>query len=442
MFNLYAEVIEETETKINALYKRYEDQTGLNASQARKYLKGDEFSRWRMSMAEYLKKIDGEGANSKTAIELNTLAMKSRITREEKILSELYREMYDLANMEQSKLYECLEDVLQVSYENNSKALASNYGVQVSSYKLNEKLIRDILEFPWGNTHFSKSVWDNTDDLCANVRLIISKGFTSGASVQKMTRELLQVTEGRRYEAQRLIATECRKFAVRGETMAYKDNGIDRFIYKNGNSPNICDRCRMFNNVAIPIDKAEIYVNIPPLHPHCKCFICPYFEDNIFGNEGVTLLEDVEFDNLEPEERRALNTYISSEAYKINEKLRNGSKLGARDNKLITNLDSALDKMPNYEGEVYRSLSSVGLDVDEYLKTYEVGKIKTYPSYFSTGTEVYDGSFLVQYVIKSKTGKDLRKHNPEESEILFKRDTKFKVTKVEKHKIHMEEEND
>ncbi len=292
MFQIYAEVIEETETKINALYKKYEDENGLNASQARKYLKGEEYSVWQRSMAEYLDEIKGAGANSELALELNTLAMKSRISREEKILSELYREMYDMANMQQGMMYECLEEVLQVTYARNSKNFATG-SAKFSVYKLNQELVKQVLEYPWGERHFSKSIWDNVDSLCENTRRILAKGFTSGASVQKMTSELVKAMDVGRLEADRLIRTECRIFANRGEVLSYLENGVDRYIFKNGKSENICGRCTPYNNVAMLIDKIEPFKNFPPIHPFCRCYIVPYFEDSMFGNDGVVKFEDL-----------------------------------------------------------------------------------------------------------------------------------------------------
>ncbi len=59
---------------------------------------------------------------------------------------------------------------------------------------------------------------------------------------------------------------------------------------------------------------------------------------------------------LSDNEQLAINKYVSSDSYKINEKLRRGLSLTSEDKNFISNLDSALDKMPNYKGNVNRSL--------------------------------------------------------------------------------------
>lgn len=148
-------------------------------------------------------------------------------------------------------------------------------------------------------------------------------------------------------------------------------------------------------------------------------------------NRGIIELND--------DETRALNQYISSDSYKINEKLRNGEKLSQEDEVLVRNLDSALDKMPNYEGNVKRSILLFGFDKSEFDNRYRVGNIVEESFYVSTSTSIYDESMDIQMEITSYTGKDIRVYNPDESEILFRRGTKFIVTDIKNGVIMMRE---
>ena len=49
----------------------------------------------------------------------------------------------------------------------------------------------------------------------------------------------------------------------------------------------------------------------------------------------------------------------------------------------------------------------------------------------SSSTEVYDPTADIQMIIQSKRGRDMRKYNPMEQEILFRRGTMFFVEKLE-----------
>ncbi len=156
-------------------------------------------------------------------------------------------------------------------------------------------------------------------------------------------------------------------------------------------------------------------------------------------------LNNIKNKTLNNEELYSLNTYLGPSSYIINERLRNGVKLNEYYEKIVKNLDTALDKMNNYEGNVRRSVWINSEDLECFLKDYPVGKKMKHKSYLSTTTgEIYNPEARVQMLIESKTGKDLRKYNKDEQEILFKRNVEFYVEKIDTSddyyvKIYLEE---
>lgn len=148
--------------------------------------------------------------------------------------------------------------------------------------------------------------------------------------------------------------------------------------------------------------------------------------------------------DLSSEEQYAMNQYISSESYKLNEKLREQLELTEQQKILINNLDKALDNFSRYEGNVTRSIMLDENTLNKFLKSHKVGKKVKYKAYTSAtvGTRYNDLSNVELY-IKSKSGRDIRKYNKEEQEILFKRNSCFKVDKIKKindvYYIFMEE---
>lgn len=132
--------------------------------------------------------------------------------------------------------------------------------------------------------------------------------------------------------------------------------------------------------------------------------------------------------DLSEEEQYAINQYIGSESYRINEVLRNDLELTKQQQIMINNLDKALEKMPNYEGNVTRSIMLDEDRLKEFLENHKVGNNVTYKAYTSATTGIrYNDKSNVELYIKSKSGKDIRKFNKEEQEILFKRNTKFQI---------------
>jgi len=136
---------------------------------------------------------------------------------------------------------------------------------------------------------------------------------------------------------------------------------------------------------------------------------------------------------LSDEEQLAVNQYISSESYILNEALRYGLELTQEQKVMMKNLDKALNKFPKYEGNVTRSIMLDKDTLKEFLEIHKEGAKVKYKAYTSStaGTR-YNEASDIELHINSRNGRDIRLFNNDEQEILFKRNTIFKVSKIKK----------
>ena len=177
------------------------------------------------------------------------------------------------------------------------------------------------------------------------------------------------------------------------------------------------------------------------MHPWCRCHINPIVNDwdkwldDYEKRHGGTVKPPItkNSNRLTDDEKYAINQYISSFAYTINEKLRRNIPLTSEEENIRINLDSALAKMPSYEGNLTRSLLfSNDEAVTEFLRTYKVGSIIEYSEFISaTYGSIYNPNGQVQiYILNSKNGKDISLFNPQESEVLYPRNSRFLVIDI------------
>lgn len=128
------------------------------------------------------------------------------------------------------------------------------------------------------------------------------------------------------------------------------------------------------------------------------------------------------------EEERAVVRYISPSSIVLNDKLRMGEELTDFEKEWIINLNKALDKLPEYKGDLNRSLyfsdNKQAQEFFDNLKTEE-----TFPQFLSaTKAGIYNPDGQVQiYIQGSKKGKDLKGLNDMEEEVLYPIGTKFRV---------------
>lgn len=105
--------------------------------------------------------------------------------------------------------------------------------------------------------------------------------------------------------------------------------------------------------------------------------------------------------------------------------------------KHVSQLNNALDKLPTHKGTVFRKAKLT----QSQIEMYQPGKIVEERGFTSTSKDkdIWNGN--VQFVVTSKSGRDISRisKHPHEEEVLFKSGTRFRITKNEGGKIHMEE---
>lgn len=133
------------------------------------------------------------------------------------------------------------------------------------------------------------------------------------------------------------------------------------------------------------------------------------------------------------EEEHALMNYLSSDSYKVNEKLRRNLPLGEHES-MVQNLDSALKKLPKYQGTVFRDVyfSDDGGALEYYnLFVDDSGKLRSkipFKEFISSSKDSnYNQVAQFQLEIKSSKGRDLKGINDREKEVLFMRNSEFKI---------------
>ncbi|WP_328802014.1 minor capsid protein [Paenibacillus sp. LX16] len=135
----------------------------------------------------------------------------------------------------------------------------------------------------------------------------------------------------------------------------------------------------------------------------------------------------------EPEEA-AVSRYIGGESYVLNEKLREGKPLSSDEMQWVQQLDSALNKVPRFTGDLTRSIYLASIaDVEEFMQDITPGAVIQYPQYVSTtaGAMYNPKAQIHYYILNASMGADLRSYNPGELEVLYGRDYPFEVVSVE-----------
>jgi NAD+--asparagine ADP-ribosyltransferase len=210
--------------------------------------------------------------------------------------------------------------------------------------------------------------------------------------------------------------------------------------------------CREHDEKEYDVSDATVGRNYPPLHPRCRSTTVQVVDWSWLEGEakaadvvGPEQIED-KSKKFSDAEMAALLKYKSFESYVINLKLRNGEALTVDENEFVKTLDSALDKAPDYSGDLNRSLYfHDDEELNDFINQHKAGNIVKYNQYISTTKgDTYNPDGEVQIIIEdSKQGKDISGIGLNEDEILYKRGCEFFVKMIyyenEKHFIVLKE---
>ena len=424
----------------------YMKDNNLSYHDALKLLKGDEYKVWKKDLHDYMKEYNkllktAPLEAKKLYLEIETLSAKSRMSHLDSLRAQVDMEMVKLIFGVEDSAKNALTSVYRDTFIEVTKDLGIN--AIVSRDK-----IKTVLDRPWSGANFSQRIWSNTDKLAQTVKQEIVNGMIQGINLKTMTKRVSERFEtAKKNDVERLLRTEVNYVLNQATLDGYKEAGIEKYEFSATLDSRTSQICSELHGEVFEIKKIAVGLNYPPMHPRCRSTTIPIVDYENLIRQGR---EEIGEKELTPDEESAIMRYIGSDSYKINEPLRNGTELTQDQKEWIKVLDRALEKMPVYEGEVTRSLSFQlrGKEaLQEFLDSYRTGDIKTYKAYTSTTVgDTYNSNGEVQIKIISKTGRDIRKFNEGEQEILFERNKKFKIVRYEfykgKHYLKMEELNE
>lgn len=263
---------------IAVLYGRYAKDNNLTYTEASKLLTDKEFKQWRMSLEEYLDAID-KNVDNKLLLELNTLAMRKRISRLDKLYGDTLKNLYRLGTDSENGMTKFLSGAYKDNYYKNLFDIGKTIGIKSSVSEVDDKKIRKVLNNSWSGKNYSQRIWKNTDKLSKLIKNEITDGFHRGVSINKMAKLVQQRMNVGKYEATRLVRTEMNYVQNQAALDSIKDADMKYYIFLATLDKKTSTVCRAHDRKVYPVDGATPGTNMPPLHPHCRSTIAGNLTD-------------------------------------------------------------------------------------------------------------------------------------------------------------------
>ncbi|ENY8602449.1 TPA: minor capsid protein [Clostridioides difficile] len=439
------------EKDILSWYNRFAENEGISLLEAKKLLNTRELEEFKWNVEEYIKYGKENAINQKWMKELENASARLHITRLEALKLQIQQHVEVLYGNELDGIDKLMRDIYTSGYYHTAFNVQQGVNVGWSLMSLDTNRINKIISKPWATDglNFSERIWGkHRPTLINELHTKLTQSIIRGENPKNLVNDFAKRFNVSKSQAKNLIMTESAFFASASRKDCFSDLDVEKYEIIATLDLRTSNICRELDGKVFDMKDYQVGITAPPFHCRCRTTTAPFFSDEegyraARDENGKTYYVPVSMKykewyekyvnkniKLSDNEQLAINKYISSDSYKINEKLRNGLTLTNEDKRFINDLDSALDKMPNYKGEVNRSLYFFN-DSDKiaFLNKHQVGKEIIYNEYISTSSKgEYNSSGQVELNIISTNGKDIRKYNPQESEILFKRNSKFITT--------------
>lgn len=274
----YRKASKNIEEKIAILFFRYAENNRLSYMEASKFLTSSEFKEWRMDLQEYIKLIESTG-DERLLLELNTLAIKSRITRLEEVLYQINKEIDTLTTTQSIKLTSMLENTARETYYKSVFDMQKFKGIGTSFALIDKKTINNILSYPWSGEDYSNRIWSNRTKLKSVIKQEITQMCVQGKGNREVAKRVAERLNSSYSNAIRLVDTEHAYVTGQSTKESYKEFGLKKYEILATLDKKTSKVCQSLDGKIFNLKDAKVGVNYPPLHPNCRTTTIPYFSD-------------------------------------------------------------------------------------------------------------------------------------------------------------------
>lgn len=197
---------------------------------------------------------------------------KYRIDRLRALQLDLQMQLTLTTQGQEAGIYSTLDDVGKVARESLAKRFDKVLGLKLHTIAGNK--MKQILMSDWSGANWSERLWKDREKVGKKLTEILEKGIPQGTSLQKMSRELRNLTGESFNNAFRLIRTETShidgQVTLEGYKQASEELGLEYYEYDAFLDTRTSSICRELNGNRFKVSEAEVGVNYPPMHPNCR----------------------------------------------------------------------------------------------------------------------------------------------------------------------------
>lgn len=261
----YKKTLDAISKEVAFLVSKYASNNNLTFDEANKLLTSKEFKEFRYDLKTYIKLIEETGDEA-LLLELNTLSMKKRISRLEHIYYQVDKLVDELIETSENSLQMLFTDTLANNYYETMYDIHKYMGIASSFSLVDDKLIKDILSYPWSGRDYSKRIWSNRTKLKEALREELTQMCIQGKSIKETSKALSKRLNAHYKNCERLIHTEHSYIMTQASQKAYEETGLEKYQILATLDKRTSEICQRLDGEVFYVKDGIVGKTLPPFH--------------------------------------------------------------------------------------------------------------------------------------------------------------------------------
>lgn len=261
----YQKALDQIEKEISANWERFAGKEGVTLSDAKKMALEMDVKAFARKAKEY---VDTKDFSKTANDELRLYNVTMRVNRLELLKSQIGLELIALSD----DIDKYTADTLTKTGIKEAERQAGILGETVfSNYKA---FVESVAFGSFQGATFSERIWGNNGALKADLDRLLIRSVTRGKNPRELARELRNLFDSSKYEAERLMRTETARVQIEVQNKSYLENNVEEFEFVA--EPSACGLCKPLDGKTFKVAKMESGLNAAPIHANCRCSTVPH----------------------------------------------------------------------------------------------------------------------------------------------------------------------
>lgn len=265
----YQDMQKQVDYEVKRIFERYGDEYRLSYADAVKDIANSQYKEWRMTLAEYVERINATG-DDELLRELNTLSARSRATRWQQVEMAIKVNASELAAKQEQLVEKLLGDQYQRTYYGQVFDIHKGLGFGKALEMLNGQQVAETLAYPWSGANFSERIWGAKERLTNTLRQTLTEGLIQGQDTRQMAQRIQAAMGSSFKQAETLIRTETAHIVERGTMDGYGAEDVDKYEILATLDKRTSKICQHQDSKVYAVKDAKVGVNMPPFHVRCR----------------------------------------------------------------------------------------------------------------------------------------------------------------------------